>query len=130
MRNNNYIEINTNSFNNQVTKLANKCPQIAHALMQTLVLAIVEMAKEQTPVGKTGLLKANIQWEPEGNCSFIIFDPQEYAAVQHENLGYHHDVGKARYLADPVATIGMGQMPEIIAGNLLNMLNTQLGGGG
>jgi hypothetical protein len=124
----NVLEINTSDFNKQVSKLAIAYPQIAHALMQTLVLAIVEMAKEQTPVGKTGLLKANIQWEADGHCSFIIFDPQEYAAIQHERLDYHHDVGKAHYISDPIATIGVGQMPQVIAANLLNMINSNLGG--
>lgn len=60
---------------------------------------ILEEAKAEAPVDK-GNLRDSGQLVLNGASTKIVFDAP-YAEIQHENLHYYHEVGKAKYLEDP-----------------------------
>lgn len=68
---------------------------------------IAEEASELAPVD-TEQLKYSYDIEPYGDggykVTFNAYNPKDgynYAAIQHENLEYHHDIGQAKYLEEP-----------------------------
>jgi hypothetical protein len=86
---------------------------------------IVAEAKRRVPVGETGNLMRSIGMRVEGRTA-VIFATMEYAAVQHENLQYHHDRGEAKYIEKPLMEIGLSDLPETLREHLLADLGKYL----
>jgi hypothetical protein len=82
--------------------------------------AIAAEAKRRCPVEK-GDLSRSIGFRVVGNTA-IIYATMEYAAAQHENLQFHHDVGQAKYLEQPLMEIGLGEAPQQLRDALLREL--------
>lgn len=67
--------------------------------IQQVMHEVLEEAREEAPLDK-GDLRASGHIVQNGPTTKIVFDAP-YAEIQHENLSYHHDIGKAKYLEDP-----------------------------
>lgn len=80
---------------------------VAVAWWDTVQENVMIPSLEQVPV-KTGALKASGQNIPVNTLHSIGCEvgygseAAPYALIQHERLDFHHDVGKAKYLEDPV----------------------------
>lgn len=62
--------------------------------------AVQEAPKRPPPIGGTLRASASVHEDAARKAVHISFNTP-YAAKQHEELGYHHSVGKAKYLEDP-----------------------------
>lgn len=51
--------------------------------------------------------------DPEG---YLVFDTP-YAAIQHEDLDYHHDEGQAHYVSEPLAK-NQAELVAIVGGEV------------
>lgn len=51
----------------------------------------------------TGTLRGSAQVKREGNTVYVGYGgaASSYAAIQHENLHFHHPVGQAKFLEQP-----------------------------
>lgn len=125
MANNDILTIDNSQVIRRLQKLATQSPLIADALTRKVALAVQAGSVQEAPVDR-GDLQKSIRVDQEGYCDYTISANTVYAAKQHEELGYHHDIGKAKYIQDPLIEIGLGELPELIAANLLNSLNTGL----
>jgi hypothetical protein len=125
MANNDILTIDNSQVIRRLQKLATQSPLIADAITRKVALAIQAEAIQQAPVDR-GDLQKSIRVDQEEFCDYAISANTEYAAKQHEEMGYNHDVGKAKFVQDPLIEIGLGQLPELTAANLLNSLNTGL----
>ena len=80
---------------------------VAVAWWDTVQENVMIPSLEEVPV-KTGALKASGQNIPVNTPHSISCEvgygseTAPYALIQHERLDFHHDVGKAKYLEDPV----------------------------
>ena len=61
---------------------------------------LAEKSAAQAPLD-TGALRASVRIAAEGTRAAVSFNTP-YAVAQHERLYYHHAVGKAKYLEDPL----------------------------
>jgi hypothetical protein len=91
-------------------KLQEAIPEaVARGMYAWAAFFVIPQAQEETPV-RTGYLRASaFVDEPTvtmGNAEVRFGFSANYAIYVHENLEAHHDVGKAKFLEDPVMRSG------------------------
>lgn len=68
------------------------------------VIAAAEVVKQDAinrAPAETGELRNSGNTDADGLEATIFFDTP-YAVIQHETLGYHHEIGEAKYLENAV----------------------------
>lgn len=75
---------------------------------------LLNMSRREVPVDRGDLKRSGrVELSEGGAVLSIIFD-QPYALRQHEELGYRHEQGKAKYLEDPL-NANSAVMEQLIA---------------
>lgn len=81
---------------------------------------------------ESGVLRDSVGYEirvENGQVVVIIFagrqgsGAEEYAAVQHENLMYRHNIGQAKYIEVPVTIMSAQSMSPIIVKHIQNAMS-------
>ena len=96
----------------QLAAIADKIPDGVGKALIDKTLAIAADSYKQCPVDQGDLRSTQAIEGPviEGNyISTVISYSTAYALRQHEDMSYHHNVGKARYLSDPIES----RIPEM-----------------
>jgi hypothetical protein len=96
----------------QLAAIADKIPDGVGKALIGKTLAIGAESYKQCPVDQGDLRGTQYIDGPviEGNqISTVIGYTPVYALRQHEDMSYHHNVGKARYLSDPIEA----RLPEM-----------------
>ena len=96
----------------QLKAIADKLPDGIGQKLIDKTLAIAADSYKQCPVDQGDLRSTQAIEGPviEGNyISTVISYSTAYALRQHEDMSYHHHVGKARYLSDPIES----RIPEM-----------------
>ena len=96
----------------QLKAIADKLPDGIGQKLIDKTLAIAADSYTQCPVDQGDLRSTQAIEGPviEGNyISTVISYSTAYALRQHEDMSYHHTVGKARYLSDPIES----RIPEM-----------------
>ena len=96
----------------QLKEIADRLPDGIGQKLIDKTLAIAADSYRQCPVDLGNLRGTQAIEGPviEGNnISTVISYSTAYALRQHEDMSYHHKVGKARYLSDPIEA----RLPEM-----------------
>lgn len=75
---------------------------------------LLNMSRREVPVQRGDLKRSGRVENDVANLSTSIIYDQPYATRQHEELGYRHEQGKAKYLEDPM-TANAEVMAQLIA---------------
>jgi len=105
----------------QLGNLARRSPStIGRAIYETLEEKSLETVKRRTPVDRGNLRATEHVTKPEQSgteisASIVAGGPAApYARDQHENLGYRHEVGQAKFIEQTMRE-DMKEYPAIIA---------------
>jgi len=134
MATNDFFTIHAEGFERMRARLsgfAQRYPQEVKAALKTEAEIIMTESKKQVPVDTGSLKNSGFVNEPTQSGQTISIklgyggiatkvNPRSgeittvYAIYVHENMGYHHTVGKAKFLEDPIAKSREKLMNRII----------------
>jgi len=103
----------------KLTKLSAKLPKIIGSSLYMEVQKMMAVSKGTECPKKSGdLRRSGHVNDPEIKSNLITVEAgynMVYAARQHEELGYRHNIGKAKYLEDPAKRLAVNLPSKLSA---------------